>query len=153
MQNRAITIEKSRVLRGLRILSVIACYALTGAAAGRSHVACSGKLWKVCVGFLCKPHWCQNPASISSLAFFHSEHLDYVVIETDTNNDAIVLVLRIYWNEAWYYVCQDSLTLKAVKAFCRSSLYVDGGTSEGWNCIVLCSYMYFFLSSWEIECV
>ena len=43
------------------------------------------------------------------------------------NQDSIVLVLRVYWNDEWYYVCEDSLTLNAVKAFCRSSFYVDGG--------------------------
>ena len=51
--------------------------------------------------------------------------VDYVVIDDISNG--FVLLLRIYWDEQWYYVCEDSLTLNAVKAFCRNFLYVDGG--------------------------
>ena len=70
---------------------------------------------------------------------------DYVVLST--NGETIVLVLRIYWNKEWYYLCEDSLTLNAVKAFCRSSFFVDGGKS------VKMYYVYFtFLFEFVRNC-
>ena len=59
--------------------------------------------------------------------YYSNGDTDYVVLSN--NLDSVVLVLRIYWNKEWYYVCEDSLTLNVVKAFCRSSFYVDGGKS------------------------
>ena len=92
-------------------------------------------------------HWVQaalipEPSLSVILSFYvllsHSEYsgtdgsividytdVDYVVI--DDSGDGPVLLLRIYWDDQWYYVCEDSLTLNAVKAFCRNFLYVDGG--------------------------